>query len=713
MNLLKSTLIIFFLTTLLYCSAQQNNIWYFGRKAGLNFNSFSGQAIPSILTNSAMIANEGCSSISDSTGNLLFYTNGVTVYNRNHQVMLNGDGLLANLSSSQGAIIIPVPGNPDLFYIFTTDAVENAFANGYKYSILDMSMDNGDGALVTKNSSLWPSCTERLTAARHQNGVDVWIITNDRNSNIFRTWLLTCNGLNLTPVVSAVGTVLDQHNYVNTGVIKVSPDGKQLCQTHFPIFDETVIISNFIQLFDFDNATGVISNARSISFPATRFTHCEYSPNSKLLYVSRLYDKAVDQFEITLSTIAAIEASRITFPTLNPCYGMQLGPDEKIYVTKGNPSLGVINKPDIKGVGCNFQENQMYLTVSSQLGLPAFINDITDFNNGFTYTIIDSCSGNVQFQGSTTMPGTLQWQWDFGDGNTSNLQNPIHQFTPSDQNYVVKLKVTSSLLCGGSIQKSRIIKPSGTVTKVDFDLVNRCDSGYVRLINKTLNVQDIAGQYTWSFGDGYTSQDQDPIHSYIQPGTYTIKLKLNSTLPCLADSMETTIDIGGFNISVSPEQTILVGQSVQIFANGPATKYQWTPPIGLNDPAVSSPIASPLEDIVYKIKATDDNGCFSEDSVKVNVIQFNDFYVPSAFTPNNDGKNDVIRPFFGGKYTLLEFTVYNRWGEKVFTTSTRSDGWNGYFKNKIQSSGVYIWILRAVDENKKAVERKGTLVLLR
>ena len=87
-----------------------------------------------------------------------------------------------------------------------------------------------------KNILLHASCTERMTAVRHANGISVWVITNDNNSNTFRAWLVGCNGLQATPVVSNTGVVLDQDIIVNTGMMKVSPDGKQLCQTHFPVF---------------------------------------------------------------------------------------------------------------------------------------------------------------------------------------------------------------------------------------------------------------------------------------------------------------------------------------------------------------------------------------------------------------------------------------------------------------------------------------------
>ncbi|MGQ0739746.1 MAG: PKD domain-containing protein [Bacteroidota bacterium] len=432
--------------------AQYDNNWYFGRKAGLNF-SITG---PQVLANSAMTSSEAAAAISDEDGNLLFYTSGVEVFNRNHQLMLNGDNLGGNISACQMSIV-PHPGNPDLFYIFTADAIEDDFINGYRYSIVDMSQDGGNGAVNSKNNLLWASCSERLATVRHSNGVYVWLITNDNDSDIFRAWLIDCNGLQPVPVVSTVGTVMNMHILTNVGVLKASPDGNLLCQTHFPI---PGTLSNFVQLFDFDNSTGQLSNARSVALPNTKYNHCEFSPDSKLLYLTRKDDMQLDQLEVTLPTVAAIQASRISFPTQVSYYDIQLAVDERIYLTQSNQLLAVINKPNLKGAACDFQRNVIDLQPGTAfIGLPSHINDIVgNRDNGFDYTVIDNCTGEVQFNATTTLPPVISWQWDFGDGNTSNLQNPVHIFANPSQVYKVKLTITSLSFCG-RMSRSRQILP--------------------------------------------------------------------------------------------------------------------------------------------------------------------------------------------------------------------------------------------------------------
>jgi hypothetical protein len=128
---------------------KQNNVWYFGKKAGVDFNGI----IPQPLPDGKMVASEACASIADkSTGQLLFYTNGTDVWNRNHTLMPNGIGLAGNGSSSQGVVIVPDPGDDLKYYVFTTDAFENRFRKGLRYSMVDMRADSGRGDVIVKGS---------------------------------------------------------------------------------------------------------------------------------------------------------------------------------------------------------------------------------------------------------------------------------------------------------------------------------------------------------------------------------------------------------------------------------------------------------------------------------------------------------------------------------------------------------------------------------
>lgn len=698
-------------------NAQTDANWYFGLKAALKFNPTGNQAVPVVLTNNAMETAEASATISDNAGNLLFYTNGVTVYNRNHSVMANGDGLNGNPSACQIAVI-PQPGSDHIFYIFTTDAFEHDFLSGYTYSIVDMHDDGGLGGVISKNNLLWSSCTERITAIRHANGTDVWVITNDENSNIFRAWLITCNGFNasIPPVVSVSGAVLNSHPLMSVGVMKGSPDGRYLCQTHFPFSDANTVSSDYAQLFDFDNSTGIVSNARSLSFPATQYNHCEFSPDSKKLYLTRKNNKQLDQFDISQPTLAAILASRFSIPTTTSYYDIQLAMDEKIYLTQANSQLARINFPNESGAACNFQRNAINVNPGSVfVGLPSHINDIVGSNtqgNGFAYTILDSCTGRVQFNAATTLPGTISWLWEFGDNTSSVEQNPIHLFTNPAALYTVKLTVTSSGSCGNLI-RSRIIRPSGLVKPAaDFTHKFVCDSGYIRFTNLSLDTAQPGISYLWDFGDGQFSNLSNPVHEYQLEGNYVVKLKILTGNSCTNDSISFPVDFNRFSISINPDQTINYGQNVLLSTNVTADSYSWSPGKWLNDSTIRNPEATPADNITYILTAIKE-GCTASDTMHITVIQNDFLYVPTGFTPNSDGKNDLIMPMINGRFILKEFSIYNRNGERVFSTSTRGEGWDGRIRGQIQTSGVYVWILNAVSPEGNIINRKGTVTLIR
>jgi gliding motility-associated-like protein len=497
-------------------------------------------------------------------------------------------------------------------------------------------------------------------------------------------------------------------------MMKASPDGKLLCQTHFPELEDITSNSNFCQLFDFDNLTGILSNVRTLSIPGADTYACEFSPDSKLLYLLHPKNKTISQVEAKLGSASAIVSSAYTFSTGTAGYfAAQMAPDQKIYLSFPSQFLGAINNPNVKGSGCSFRQDQIQVAYAFN-GLPAFINDLSSNPvNGFDYTIIDSCEGTVQFQGFSMLAGNLQWLWDFGDGQTSTMQNPIHDFNPANKYYNISLTINSSVSCD-NITRTKTILPSGSITQpVDFEIVNRCDSGYVRFINLSGFIPDPPSQFIWEFDDGSTSTELNPIHTYSLPGLYEVKLKLKTPNACLDDSATHSVSLLPYSIQALPvNRTVLIGEPVTLNVNGTGKTYQWTPSQWLSDPAVKSPVAVPLEDVTYTVTATNQDGCMASDSIKIKVLPLNDFYVPSGFTPDNNGRNDLIRPWFPSKYTLIEFAVFNRWGQKVYATNKRGAGWNGKLGGIVQQTGVYIWLIKAKENGGKTIERKGSFVLI-
>lgn len=359
----------FFLSASSYAQ-KEASIWYFGDKAGVDF-SYSR---PVAITTSQMSTSEGCTSICDYRGFFLFYTNGVSVWNRSNKVMPNGKGLKGHDSSSESVIAIPNPKNINLFYLFTSDAggYANPPNNGVSYSIIDMTKDGGMGDITKKNIPLIPVASEKLTAVKHKNGVDYWVLAHGWNTNNFYAYLVTKDGVAKHPVITSIGSVHSGGKSTDgnsIGYMKFSPDGKKVAVMLYE--------SKYAELFDFDSETGKISNTKTILIPFDKMAYgCEFSPNSKLLYISIYLTNEIYQFDVTLNTTGDImnSATLIAASLEKKMGALQLAIDGKIYVAKRSDYLGCIANPDIKGTGCNYIEDAIYLNGGRpKLGLPNFI----------------------------------------------------------------------------------------------------------------------------------------------------------------------------------------------------------------------------------------------------------------------------------------------------------------------------------------------------
>ena len=339
-------------------SAQnERNIWCFGHNAGLDFNSG-----PPILFNGvAMPADEGSSSIADAAGNLLFYTNGLFIWNKNHVIMPNGSGLLSNSSSTQAALIIRQPGSNTIYYVFTTDAFEGPL--GLNYNIVDMTLQGGLGDVSLLNQPLNSPCDEKICAVTHANGIDVWLVNTANYGDDIYAYLITAAGLNPVPVISSTG--ITHSTIVNFGgQMKASPQGNMLA-VDLPDVG--------FEIYDFDNATGVASNPISINGYPNAYG-IEFSPDGSRLYGTPYSTGEIYQFDLQAGSPAAIIASVQVVSTNSIMRGsMQLAPDNKIYVAEyGGTSIGVINDPNTLGTACNFATASVPIPGTCSWGLPNF-----------------------------------------------------------------------------------------------------------------------------------------------------------------------------------------------------------------------------------------------------------------------------------------------------------------------------------------------------
>src|SRR5687767_711376 len=186
----KITLLFASIAFFIHTSAQQQTEkWYFGVLAGVDFSPATPVALTGMLNTT-----EGCASMSDSAGNLLFYSDGITVWNRSHAVMPNGTGLLGDVSTTQAALIVPKPGSNTIYYEFTLD--DTGGLDGLRYSVIDMTLDGGFGDVTAeKNIFVRNNLTEKLTGVAQANGTDYWIAVHENGNDTFYVYSLTAAGL--------------------------------------------------------------------------------------------------------------------------------------------------------------------------------------------------------------------------------------------------------------------------------------------------------------------------------------------------------------------------------------------------------------------------------------------------------------------------------------------------------------------------------------
>ena len=411
--------------------ANRGNIWYFGVRAGVDFNSVTPVGILGGQINTL----EGCASICDDKGNLMFYTDGTTVWDSTHSEMQNGTGLLGSSTSTQSAIIIPKPGSTVEYYIFTADYPNyqdlpppNAQADGTNYSVVDMTANGGLGAVTVKNQVLLDFAThpsgEKLSGVMHANGSDYWVIAHGWNDNRFYAWQVTPSGI-LPPVTTDIGTV---HQDVGSGTkaevigyMKASPDGTKLALC---IGREI----NRLEIFDFNDSTGAVSNTIATDYGSLAPPYgVEFSPNNEVLYVSVkdfMNDPVIYQYDLTAGDSASIIASERTVTTLpgrNP-NALQRGPDDKIYVAmNGEAYLDAISNPDVYGAAVNYQQQAVdLLGEECKLGLPpifpAFFDSLSISAGGTSPVCIDGCDGAASV---TIMSGKSPYTFFWSTGDTT------------------------------------------------------------------------------------------------------------------------------------------------------------------------------------------------------------------------------------------------------------------------------------------------------
>jgi len=580
-------------------SAQREaNIWYFGHNAGLDFNNCP----PTPILGGSLNTDEGCASISDGFGSLLFYTDGTFVWNRNHQIMPNGSNLLGDKSSTQSGVIIPKPDSDNIYYVFTVDFT--AGSGGISFSEVDMTLDGGLGDILpaTKNTTLLTPACEKITAVSHANGTDIWVLGHAWNSSNYMAWLITDNGVTTTPIVTTIGAFIDDNSSFNSiGYMKASPSGQRLAAAHWYNI-------NVVDVFDFDNATGILSNHIQLSgYTGSGCYGVEFAPLESILYVSeRSYGGYLYQYDLSSNDESLINDTRVELATYFNRWGaIQMGPDGNMYVSKKDSDfLGVIENPNVVGTGCNYVENGLDLGGPvSWLGLPSFIQSFfesVDFsfegvcpNQPTDFTLI---TDEVTFD-------SLEWNFDDPSSGNNNLSyefNPTHTFSDAGV-YEVDLILYTQCNADTISHEVIIIAPA---VDLGEDLLT-CSNEV-----NTLNASSPTATYLWSDGT------QNPTLQVSDEGLYWVEVSVNGCIN--RDSVTVThndpvVDLGN-DLSFCEDEPIISIDGTT--AN--AVSYLWS-----NN--VTDSILQINQEGNYTLVVTSEAGCTSSDDIYVDILPLPQF----------------------------------------------------------------------------------------
>lgn len=555
--------------------AQRENVWAFGYHAGVDFNG----AAPVPITTS-MATTEACASVCSATGQLLFYTNGERVWDQNGNFMQNGITIATQQISSttQGATIVLMPDSPSKYYIFSLSSIENGPGGWGKlyYTVVDMSMNNGLGAVDASRTGVLvdTGLQENMTAVAGRD-CNVWLLTITQKG-VLKAFSIDHNGVNTVAVQSPVIPGSGIQAVPIPGSIAVSPD-----RTKVAIADSAVT------LYDFNAATGTVSNPLVLATQSFHYAVC-FSANSSKLYATRLGIDGVKQFDLSSGIPSVIAGSLVLlnpgFPS--PC-ALKRGPDDKIYCFPNNFTLGVINQPNLAGTACNYTPGSFQLAplTNGRLGSPGAVAyviptgdtvfdthviNVTDcFTDSYTLQVNTQAVGLVWEDGSTLPvrtvigPGTYWSTYSFhcvvySDTFVVHFPNALPIISvypackgqnsglatasPNNAGYVYTWRNTAATIVSTSDSLKHAVAGAYTLRVVTPD---GCDSTFSVFIPEEQHIASFEvdtiicqgasvgfnntsdnhfTQFAWTFGDGNVSAQQSPTHTYSDKGYYSARL---------------------------------------------------------------------------------------------------------------------------------------------------------------------------------------------
>jgi gliding motility-associated-like protein len=611
-----------------------------------------------------MQAYDNTSTISDTLGNLLFYTNGVKAWGKNHQQMPNGNNLGATLSSGQSVLIVPQPLSTK-YYIFTVGNISN---DAFRYSIVDMSLNNGNGNVTTKANILLNGSTEKIDATYNSNDTSYWVLTHQWNSNSYYCYKVNSQGLQTTPVISAIGSTHSGGNpngYNAMGQMSFSKDGTKLATM---IYD-----AGIIELFDFNSSTGQLSNVITL----TGFSKpwgVAYSLNNRYLYYTEWYDDKIIQLDLISGNPSTIIASKTvvgtaTFTNTSGGYRigyLEYGPDSVLYAAKFYQHyLSAITHPNQAGLSCGFVDNAVFLsTKTCDAGLSRTVSSygwLSNCSNSFYDTIAVCANDSILIAGKYYSP-------------PNNIQDTLTDINGCD-----------------SISNINLI--SKPIPQIDLGKdTSFCDGDSI-IITASPNYTT----YLWNTGD-----TQNSI-SITSGGQYWVQITndncSNSDTIYITNRSHSYTHINDTTICEDEKWYIsLTNQDKYLWSNGSTS-----PSISISD---SGWYWVQIEDICKTYIDT-----FHLATIDCNCMMA----VPNVFTPNADGLNDLFYPVISCEFDEYHLVIFNRWGKLLFESFDQNEKWNGKYQNSEAPDGVYFYLITYKHSPSSDMERhrSGSITIFR
>jgi len=328
------------------------------------------------------------------------------------------------------------------------------------------------------------------------------------------------------------------------------------------------------------------------------------------------------------------------------------------------------------------------------------------------FEIFDTCSGTpprITDRSSLKIGAISQWSWKLDGNIVFESQSPQLANVPPG-NHRLELIVSSNDGCASSaVGRTFSLRPAPVIS---VQAANGCVNVPVSFRADQLDTATIITNWSWRLDNGEKSSLQNPTATYNHPGYYNVYATATGDNGCVSDAATIPIFINKAEANAGNDTVIIRNQPFQLQASG-GVRYNWSPAIGLNNQAFANPVVLLQDDATYTLSVTTAEGCEDEDVINIKIFRGSGIKVPSAFTPNNDGLNETIKPSFTGIKKLDHFSIYNRWGQLIFSSNDFFKGWNGMLKGIKQPTGVYVWNLKAIDYAGKTYIMTGTFTLIR